>query len=460
MNDRQNELTNQDKRCSNLRYAHENVSKCDRKIRINNYLPGQVIYHLGEYPHKVSIKPSQYDKDLIKKMSDAGFELIQIHTDWTDELRLYGADKFSSYDPEGLKEFVELCHENKIKILAYCSSTFIHAYDEDFKEEFTRMETFLRGIHMNLRVCWSGSGAWREFIWKKTFDLLDEYGFDGIYNDMGHDAFLKQYFDEIEKNGEYSGDIKELPYEVEVEDLLSMFYNELHRRGKLYKLHIGTYLAPNTDENVYDYLYVGEGVRSVKDIIKECKDKKPFLVPAFDRRTVEIEDADLPYVCTIPFLQFPLLYHGRPITKYGKVEGVTYYDTAEFDGKMTNHNEEAVKHLEKHPDEPTYSEWSSIPDDVTEFDRCAKYLKLYKPMVTDGSVARINIKECSFIKSPMCDDVYFSLFTNEEQYLVVSNLTNFDYTLVLDGSWKNRETGEICETFVVPKNKIIFLMKI
>lgn len=446
------------KRIRNLNEAELQTKKYHKKFRIRNYMPGQVIYHLGDYPHPFQVEPTEYDQQLMKAYHDRGYELIQIHTDWMDELRLYGGDKYTPCDPEGMHHFIELCHQNKMKLLAYASSTFIGAEDPDFKKEFTRMAAYLRGGSMNLSVCWSGSPDWREFIWKKSMQMLEDYGFDGLYNDMGHDLFLKKYLDSLE--GISSGEVMtELPYETEVEDLLALFYEEMKHRGLIYKLHIGNYLAPNTKEKVYDYLYVGEGARDIRGIIEGCKNIDPYLVPAFDRRVADIPDPDLVYACTIPFVQFPLLYHGRPITQYGRIEGLKYFDSKEFDGKLITHNEEAVKHLLAHPDEPTYSEWSSIPDDVEEFDRSSRYLALYKPMVTEGSVVRMEVRECGFIQSEIPKEVYISLFTNEEQYMVISNLGSRPYEIVLSEQWQDRENGSVGSCFTVSVNKIIFLRK-
>lgn len=444
------------KRLVNLNEAHEQVKKYGKKMRINDYIPGQVIYHLGEYPHKFSVAPTEYDEKQLSDLKERGFGLLQIHTDWPDELELYGGTKYISHDDAGLKEFVKLCQHKGHKILGYCSSAFLGEHSKDFRDCFKRRDVFLRGGHMNLHVCWHGSPEWREYIWEKTFGLLERYNFDGIYNDMGHDTFLYEYLKTLDETGYFDGEAS-LEYETEIEDMLSLFYNELKRRGKIYKLHIGTWLAPVTDEKVYDYLWIGEGARSVEDVIPKSREMTPYIVPAFDRRTTPIEDFDRMYACTIPFVQFPLLYRGRPITQGGRVEGVTYFDSKEFDGKLVGFNDRAAQHYKEHPDEPTFSEWSNIPDEPEELDRATKYLKLYQPMVTDGSVARVEIREAEFIKSVIPEKAYISLFSNEEQYLVMSNLTGKPYELVLEGNWKNRETGEEGSSFTLADGRLLFL---
>ena len=451
----------QRKRIQNLNEAAAAVKSCYNKLRIRDYMPGQVIYNLDRCQEGADATPTEYDENLLKEYQKRGFELIQIHTDWMDTYRQHGADKFSAIHPEGMKKFVDMCHKYGIKIIAYASSTFFWAKDPDFKEEFARMDAYLRGGTMNLRINWSGSPEWREYVWNKSMDMLEEYGFDGLYNDMGHDAFLKNYVEELERTGFCSGEtMKELPYEQEVEDFLALYYEEMKRRGMIYKVHIGNYLAPNTKEKVYDYLYVAEGSRSLEGVIENCKHMQPYLVPAFDRRVCEIKDPDTVYACCIPFVQFPLLYHGRPITHCGWSTDLEYFDSQEFDGKLLTHDAMAVKHLKEHPGEYTYSEWSEIPDDPKEFDRCSHYLALYKPMVTDGSIARMEVRNCDFITSPIPEKVYISLFTNEEQYMVVSNLTDAPYEVTLAEPWANRETGEEGTSFCVPVGKILFLKKL
>ena len=43
-------------RLENLRRAAREVRACTRDLRINNYLPGQIIYYLGDYPAPMSIR--------------------------------------------------------------------------------------------------------------------------------------------------------------------------------------------------------------------------------------------------------------------------------------------------------------------------------------------------------------------------------------------------------------------
>ena len=64
------------KRQKNLLYANTTITKCLRKEVIQDYIPGQVIYNLGEYPNRFSIAPTPYDADVLAILVD--------QTDFTD----------------------------------------------------------------------------------------------------------------------------------------------------------------------------------------------------------------------------------------------------------------------------------------------------------------------------------------------------------------------------------------
>ena len=73
-------------RINNLREARKSIKKLTRELRIHNYLPGQVIYYLGDYPAKMSIKPTEYDFNLLKSYAENGVDMIQVHEEWNTSL--------------------------------------------------------------------------------------------------------------------------------------------------------------------------------------------------------------------------------------------------------------------------------------------------------------------------------------------------------------------------------------
>jgi len=431
-------------RIDNIRNAEKANKKYFRRTRIHDYLAGQAIYCLGDYPARVDAAPTDYDRELIKTLAESGVQLIQVHEEWNDAVRLYGADKYNAVNRQGMKDFVELCHSYGIKIIAYVSSGFIHEYDPDYTEDFSAKDaysTHCTGNYFKYRKGNHGNALWRDYIIPKTLYVMDEYGFDGIFNDWGYDYTMLPNF--------------EVPdCDIDVEDMFSIIYGEIKKRGGIYKLHCDWNHQPPCRDKVGDYLWIGESV--VGAPAGTGKDYDLFVVPCQDRHKSDAEKLE-PYMAkVIPFMQFPLMKTGRPIIgKNIDLPGVTYYGGGEY-----NFYKAVGEYMDEHPDGPyVYSLWSSIPDDVDEFDVWTKYFKLYKPMVEESSVAYIELRECDEIKSEIPEKVYASMFVNEEMYLVVSNLDDGDYELKLDGSWQDRVSGEVGDTFVVEPGKIRFFVK-
>ncbi len=223
--------------------------------------------------------------------------------------------------------------------------------------------------------------------------VLDKHGFDGIYNDWGYDGL-----DMVQKN---DVGISELFYDPEIEDLLSLIYGEVKRRGGVYKLHADFNNAPNCLDRVYDYLWIGEGVK--EDEIGIGKSYRPYIVPCWHMSYKKAYDPDVYYASVIPFMQFPLLKTGRPIRGAGIRENIEYYygdDDSEY-----AFMKKIEKYMSEHPQGPyVYSLWSSIPDDEKEYDRWSRYMTLYKPMVKEGSVAYIELRECDDILTNISKD--------------------------------------------------------
>ena len=88
-----------------------------------------------------------------------------------------------------------------------------------------------------------------------------------------------------------------------------------------------------------------------------------------------------------------------------------------------------------------------------------KYAGLYAPMVTDNSLAYIELRDCAEILSPLDESIYASMFVNENVYLALSNLSGKPYVLKLSDKWRNRETNQVSDTFTVAHEKLLFLVK-
>lgn len=443
-------------RIQNLREAQRDVKTYSHKYRVKNYMQGQVIYNLGDYPSRFSIAPTEYDYNLLKSYAESGIKLIQIHEDWCDAIRFLGADKYSCHDPEGLQKFVDLCHEVGLKIIPYVSSGYFHEQDPDFTEDFTRSDTRCEYIHFNYRECYPGSAHWREYIIPRTFAVMEKYGFDGIYNDMGYDGLSIREREVMAEGREICPE--DIPYDPELEDLLMTLKNGVHERGGIYKVHFSRNFQPPCKEQVYDYLWIGE---NVGDIAKSAYTRgyAPYVVPCPDYKFLPKDNPEFFYAMTIPFMQFPLLPHGR--AKMGRnlgVPGVKYCDR-ESD-ILREHSENIANYVAEHPDgPPIYSEWSPIPGDPGEFDRYREYLGLYLPMTEEGSQVWVQIQDTELLLDPIPEELIVSLFVNENQYLVLSNLRKETCHIRLRDEWTDRRSGISGSQFDVEPGKMRFLIK-
>ena len=449
----------QRKRIENIRAAEENNKKYYRRTRIYDYMPGQAVYNLGDYPARFSIAPTDYDRKLLREMAEGGVELIQLHEEWNDSVRHLGADKFSSFDPKGLHEFVDLVHSYGIKIIPYVSTGFIHVYDPDFRDDFVRSDCYcINGMHFKYIMCDPGSAAWRSYLLPRAFAILDEYGFDGMYNDMGYDGKALAHR-AARAAGMSEEDIRAMPISPapDIEDLLATIYSEIHRRGGVYKVHADGKLTPPSRDKVCDYLWIGEGIKLKPGL---GKDAPCYVVPCPDYGHCEDSAYEQHFARCIPFLQFPLLTKGRPLMGKRIDEDIPYYKNPKGGFSEYEYNRKIKEYMKEHPNGPyVYSLWSPIPDDPHNFDLWYHYLALYRPMVKENSVAFIELRDCADFLTPIPDDVYASMFVNEERYLAVSNFTGKNYTFTLTEKWRDRETGKVSDTFTVKNNAIIFLVK-
>ena len=59
-------------RIDNINLAEKNNKKYYARKRIHDYLPGQAIYNLGDYPSPFSMAPTEYDERLVADLAGLG----------------------------------------------------------------------------------------------------------------------------------------------------------------------------------------------------------------------------------------------------------------------------------------------------------------------------------------------------------------------------------------------------
>ncbi len=442
------------RRMQNLRECHEVVEDCLRVHFVRNYLPGQVTYNLGEYPKRFSIAPTEYDAELLATFADHGVELIQIHEEWNDSQRVLGATKYTSHDPEGLRQFVDLVHELGMKIIPYVSTGFFDVRDPDFREEwYDPARSVLVELYFRYARCAPTSPSWRAYLLPRLARILDDYGFDGLYNDMG-------YYGPAEDLPLPEGHVRPAPWpHAAIEDLLALVMDMCHERGGVFKCHgVPPELEAHTP--VYDYLWVGEGVQDLDRMRRDSRLREPYVTPCPDMSRAQVVDEHDLYRYTIPYMQFPLRVDGRPMTgERGCVEGLQY-QPADKDF-WTRHCLAIWDHYRRHPDGPySYGWWDSVPGRPEARRIWLDYLDLYRPMVANGSRAWLEIRRGSLFSAPVPEDVCASLFANEEIYLVLANYGDTVHELSSRWWWKDRQTGEQAGTWRLKPREMRLLRRI
>lgn len=428
-------LEQQRARIDNISEAERSVKTCMRRHRVHDYIQGHVFYNLGEYPNPISMEPTEYDFKILRECADRGAGLLHFHEDWNDALRLHGADKYTSADPEGLKRFLDLCHGLGMKVTAYASMGFMQKTDPDCKPEYSYPgRPPLEQAWIRYQKNSPNSPEWVDFIMPKMEQILYKYDFDGLYND----------WDILDHN--------------DTEDMLAEVYRIIKSQNKIYKLHVGRADGLPFDTKVYDYLWTGEGVKSY-ETAATARNHTPYCIPCMDYRYLPNADPDFVFAQYIPFLQFPMLTYGRPVT--GERVNIPGFDyETKNNPQFFEFFKRANKYYKAHPNGPyIFSEWSAIPDNPNLPDKWFYYLELYKPMTEEGTVCHLNIGENTLIQGDIPKDVFVSLFSNEKQYLVVSNLSEKPYEVVLNDTWHDRIMRSNAQTFTVPPRRILFLVK-
>lgn len=408
------------RRLVNIGRCQQAIRTCLRKHLIAGYLPGQCCYNLGEYPCRKPWDPDDWDEQELDRLRDHGIRLLQVHEEWNDSQRLFGGHKLAALNPAGFRRFVDMVHRRGMKLIVYVSSGYFEKNDPDFRPEWTAKDDHpLVEIYFRYAHCSPASPGWRAYFLKHMVRILDDYGIDGVYNDLGYrqppDVAGQPTGDQVlafEENAGHDGALA---------DLLALVYAEVHRRGGVVKVHRGNVLAPQTGLQVYDYLWVGEGAKQGDRFREAVKGHTPYVVPCLDMSRATIGSEDELYLHAIPYLQFPLLLAGRPFTgERAAIPGIAY--PPEERCFWTRHCRAIWKQYQAHPQGPfSYGWWDSVPGRPEARPTHARWLKQYLPMVEEGTWAWLEIGQSDLFRQALPTDLVASAFANRELYLVLAN---------------------------------------
>lgn len=414
------------RRLQNIGLCTREIRSCMRKHLISSYLPGQCCYNLGEYPCRKPWDPGQYDEQELDRLKEHGIQLIQVFDEWNDSVRLFGGDKFTALNPAGFRRFIDMVHRRGMKMITYTSTGFLQQSDPDFRPEWSRGSKCSVGF-WDMGHCAPGSPGWRAFLLPRIARILEDYELDGIYIDGGYitnaarEKMPANSPLRVPAKDEVPGFEETAQHDAALTDLLALIYAEVQRRGGILKLHIDGALAPQTaGQRVYDYLWVGEGVRNGDQLRHAVKNHPPYVVPCMDMSFTKIENDDEPFLQAIPYMQFPVLQAGRPFTgERGMIPGVRYVSDKDFWMKRCR---EVWAHYQSHPNGPhTYGSWDAVPGRAETRPTHARWLKQYLPLVEEGTWAWLEIGDSTLFGQPLPKNVVASAFAGRRLHLVLAN---------------------------------------
>ena len=381
------------KRLENIAFGERMVSNCVRKHLVTSYIPGHSVFALNS----ADGEPNDKDDQALAKLRDIGIGIIQPWSDWAT---CWGKNYLVAKNPEGFRRLVKLAQSHGLKVIPYTSSQYFERTDENFQKEWAWPKSFdLVEFDYHLAHCSPSSPAWRAYTLHRHLHVLDEYGVDGLYNDLGYlrPGDQADYYRPVNKR-KYADDeviaFKEEPKnDGAMSDFLALLYAEVKRRGGIYKLHKEGIDTVYSDLKVYDYLWVGEATGDLNFVRESTKNYTPYVSP---QRLINTSNEAESFINAIPYLQFPIIGHGQP-------------------------GEQGQKYLE------SFVYW----------------FNLYRPMVEEGTWVWIDIGLSDLFQSSLPGNSVASLFINREVYLVIANYNNKGFDLITADNYVSMTNSNI-----------------
>lgn len=429
-------------RLQNLRWIREHLVSCLREELLVDHRPGEVWYNHNEYPALPHRPIDETDLARFEEYRSNGVEIIKLHQEWTDWAGRCGGDCFSSNDPAGLERLIRHAHGCNLLVHGYFSSGFFDARHPDFRKEWTGLSYRLNECYWRNALCSPLSAGWREYLLRRTGEVLDRYEFDGLYNDCGFPDRFNPWLRRFRTGEEEleAGAFFDTPdFQPSFEDLLGELRTLMKdkRPAGLMTLHFGGNRRPPIRQKYYDRLYVGEGVSSLADLCARTKGYDPYTMLIPDARLGDLGPRAV-YAGGLPFLQFPVLYDGAPVTgERACAEGVDYLDPTDdyWRSQMLR-----IRELRQQGAWPSFGWWDAIPGNPLGKPTYYHFLKLWRKIAANGSRVFLEA-ELEGLWRDVPAGVVQSVFVHEKIYLVIANHGGTPVELVPAWSMQDEETA-------------------
>ena len=456
---RQWDAATEARRLENLRQARMLIrSSRGHQVPVD-YSPGQVWYNFAEYPGETLSPPTEEDERNFAMYRQRGIELIHIHEEWNDAVEIYGADKFSPNNPQAYGEFIDLMHQHGLKIIPYFSGGYydIRArnYDPRWAVSFGGQPLVLEGKRRWYRygVSSPASPSWRAFLLNNIERMFDSYPIDGLYNDVAYQTLALADAPSPDKGHVQDAFEEAAEADGSLEDLMQEIHTIIRRHGGVSIVHLGKYYRQGEADGgepyrpklkTYDYTWVGERVGDLGQMRFRVKDLPPYVMHIPDWSAIPQDQRSRMYALSVPYLQFPVLYHGRAVRGKVYTERKLRYDPATGQCEACLPGLVGEYYLQ-HPDAtPTYSQWyGPAPGDPTIEQDYWHYLAIYREMTKPGTHVFVDLQDHSLLAGAAWPDLVLSAFVNDRFFLAAANYDASERTLALDRPWTDVETGKV-----------------
>ena len=119
------------------------------------------------------------------------------------------------------------------------------------------------------------------------------------------------------------------------------------------------------------------------------------------------------------------------------------------------------RYYTENPDAPPmYGWWDSCPGRAQARERWLHHFDLYRPMVTEGSRAWLQIGENSLFEGELPAGLTVSAFVNDETYLVAANYSEAPVALKSAREWEDRESGWRGSLLELAPNALRYLRRV
>ncbi|MDD3927835.1 MAG: DUF6259 domain-containing protein, partial [bacterium] len=382
---------------------------------------------------------------------------------WNDVSGFMGKGVYEPINEAGLRRFIDECHRRGLKAIPYVSPGYLDIRSPAYRPEWSRKAARLKEVFYDLDMLCPGSPGWRTYFYNALDNLMDNYGFDGIYWDGGlglklpgcnnteHDGHIhfKEMRTELRETVDHSDDYVEGidRYYAELwNDFLAGIYARIKSRNGIVVAHIGADIASPFKDKCWDYMLLGEGVSDLSVSGEKAKDYEPYVVRFVDwsqlitnwrERDLTPDPSLIPALehlsmaFAVPYMQFPWLEDGC----YGEHEDLFTISGAEWKQEW-DHWLEWAKAQKKAGLDPVMC--ASM---AAGRERYLEYLRTYREMTPANTVAFIEVKDGGRQRSygfPMTEgDRRVSVFINDSIWVAVGNIGKSDQTVniaSLDGS--------------------------